>query len=71
MSVDRHYRCDLCGGSGQLDEELVGLYWRSNGPAMEVRPARSVEHHICTNCAGEIARLVQCLQIEIAKEATP
>jgi hypothetical protein len=54
MTIDRMYRCDLCGASVPkelLDQVLYGIYW-VDFPVhgWEKRPARECEHHICHTC---------------------
>jgi hypothetical protein len=57
MTVDRSYRCDLCSDMHKPDSgELIGIHWAARG-ALEVKPVRSVEHHLCKRCVEAVASI--------------
>lgn len=57
MTTVRTYRCDLCGDSHK-PEDLTGLHFETF-PARGwiAKPARQVEHHICTPCLSSLQAL--------------
>lgn len=57
MTIDRTYRCDLCSDMHKPDDgQLVGIYWAARG-ALEIKPVRSVEHHLCCRCIEAVASI--------------
>lgn len=55
MTIRRYYDCDLCGTTIYKNTDknaLIGLYWSGN--KIELKPYKTVEHHICTNCLYQL-----------------
>jgi len=68
MSINRTYKCDLCGASVPdvvLDKSLIGLYWVDAPAHGWIRKAaREVEHHICQTCLLSLFVIAKLLPVE-------
>jgi hypothetical protein len=64
MGTKRTYECNLCHHSLTDAEQAeghisqgVGIYWL--GRDLEIRPAHSVEHHLCLDCIRAVAEVAK------------
>ena len=55
MTIDRQYRCNLCG-TNNYPKEMIGIFWKTiaTGEVMVVRSAKETEHHLCLTCLESI-----------------
>jgi hypothetical protein len=57
MTVERSYKCDLCGDRINLQAsppEGIGIWWQSWPKLLISKPARETEHHLCVPCVSSI-----------------
>ena len=64
MTIDRHYKCDLCHKSlNDTKDNLVGIIWKAGGDIFSAthyydkHNGSHVEHHLCVDCIKSIKQM--------------